>query len=150
MIADNKRTIALEVLKAHAAELRTKIEQMTANIKQELVAVEKSIQILSGVPTQDLSSAAATEGLSLGGEYSGLGPQAAAEKYLNEHPGKTFRPREAAELMKKEGFTVSNPKLATQQVAIALGRAAKKGLAIETKINGKKAFRSAKHEGRVG
>ena len=144
MISDNKRKAAMEALTAYADELRTEIEHQAARLKRELTAVEQSIRTLAGDESEAVGQRGTGAALSVGGKYAGVGPQAAVERFLVECPGHFFRPAEMAAQLKTQGFSVSNPKLATQQVAIALGRAVAKGLAIEGSREGKKAYQSAK------
>ena len=146
MISDNKRKAALEALTAYADELRTEIEHQAARLKQELTAVEQSIRAIAGGETQAVGQRETGSALGAGGKYAGVGPQAAVERFLEEHPGHFFRPAEMAAQLKTQGFSVSNPKLATQQVAIALGRAAAKGLVIQESRKGKRVYRSLKPE----
>jgi hypothetical protein len=138
MIRNDKRETALAALTAYANGIRTEIERKTLELNTELSRVEQAIAALSGegaplvgAPIQEHTS---------GGEYEGLGPQGAVEKFLRANPGQLFRPNAIASAMKASGFTVSNPKLASQQVMIALMRAAKKGVATEGSVEGKRAF----------
>jgi chemotaxis response regulator CheB len=139
MMSDKKRRAAIRALEVYAEELRTEIEHQTATLKRKLEAVEQSIRTLAAqvqlVGVQEPSSPQPIVGI-----YSGLGPQAAAEKFLQEHPGEFFRPSEVARDLRANGFTVSNPKLATQQVSIALGRAVDKGIAVDGKRDGRRVF----------
>ena len=144
MISNNKRKTALEALTAYADELRTEIEHQTARLKRELTAVEQSIRAIAGDEAQAVGQRETGAALGVGGKYAGVGPQAAVERFLEEHPGPFFRPAEMAAQLKTQGFSVSNPKLATQQVAIALGRAVGKDLAIEGSREGRKAYQSTK------
>lgn len=144
MISNNKRKAVMEALTAYADELRTEIEHQAATLKRELTAVEQSIRAIAGDKTQDVGQREAGATLPVGGKYVGVGPQAAVEQYLQEHPGLSFRPAEIAAQLKAQGFSVSNPKLATQQVAIALIRAVGKGLAIQGLRQGRRAYRSTK------
>lgn len=138
MIQKDKRDAALAALTAYANGIRTEIEQKTMELNAELARVEQAIAALSG-EAEVLVEAPAQEHTP-GGEYEGLGPQGAVEKFLRDHPGQLFRPNGIAAAMKAAGFKVSNPKLASQQVMIALMRAAKKGVAAEGEIEGKRAF----------
>jgi len=144
MINDNKRKAALAALTAYADELRTEIERQSTRLKRELESVEQSIRALTGDEAQDMGPHVMGIAPGIGGKYVGVGAQAAIERFLEEHPGQFFRPAEMAAQLKAQGFSVSNPKLATQQVAIALGRAVAKGLAIEGQREGRRAYQSAK------
>ena len=144
MIIDNKRKAALDAAKAYADELRTEIEHQAARLKHELERVDQFIRSLAGDKAQDVGEQGFGLAPGVRGKYAGVGPQAAVEQFLKEHPGQFFRPSEMAAQLKAQGFSVSNPKLATQQVAIALGRAAGKGLAIEGQREGKKTYQSTK------
>ena len=147
MITDNKRKTALDAAKAYADELRTEIEHQTSRLKRELEKVEQFMRALAGDGAQDVVGQRLGAAPGVLGKYAGMGPQAAVERYLKEHPGQFFRPAEMAAQLKAQGFSVSNPKLATQQVAVALGRALDKGLAIEGQREGKKAYQSTKQGG---
>jgi hypothetical protein len=149
MKGDDKRKAALAALTAYADELRTEIQRQTARLKRELEGVEQSIRVLEGDGTRDVGGQARPL-LDVGGRYSGVGPQAAVEQFLEEHPGQFFRPVEIVIQLKAQGFSVPNPKLATQQVAIALGRAATKGLAVDGKREGKRVYKSTKQQGGIG
>jgi hypothetical protein len=148
MARNDKRKAAIAALKAYADEIRTEIERQARDLNDELSRVEKSIVELSGeirphdrIPVPENQT---------GGTYTGLGPQAAVERFLRAHPDRMFRSKMIATELKSLGFTVANPKLAGQQVAIALIRMAKKGLAVEGKIGDKRAFQlSPKHGLRV-
>ena len=141
MIGKNKRKAALEALAAYADELRTEIERQTARMKRELESVEQSIIALTRDGAQDVGQEQAGVTLGVGGKYAGVGPQAAVEKFLGEHPGQTFRSAEVADQLQAGGLAVSNPKLMRQQVLIALDRAVKKGVATETRSEGRRTFR---------
>ena len=144
MISDDKRKTALEALKSYADELRTEIERQSAGLRRELESVEQSIRAIAGNGTQETGPQEVGAPLGVSGRYGGKGPQAAVEQYLEEHPGQSFRPIEMAGQLKAQGFSVSNPKLATQQVATALGRAIAKGLAEMELVNGKKVYQLKK------
>ena len=139
MLADDKRMAALELLRAYATEIRTEIERETRELSRELERVERSIAELSGVEKGRSGTPAFTKPV---GEYAGLGPQRAVEKFLRGHPGRTFRPSETAKWLRAHGFSVTNPKLLGTQVRVALGRAKGKGLAEAAEIDGKLAFRA--------
>lgn len=150
MIDNGKRKVALDALKAFADELRTEIEQKVTALKHELSAVEQSIRTLSGNHTQVIGPPGPDDPHLMGGKYAGLGPQPAVELFLKEQrPNRHLRPAQVAARMKAEGFTVTNPKLLTQQVAIALSRAVGKGLAVQGVRQGKKAYAST-HDERAG
>lgn len=134
----DKRKAALVALRAYADEIRTEIERQTRELTTELARVERSIDELSGGLAKGTTPA--LPGITLSGEYAGLGPQGAVEKFLLSNPGRMFTSKAIALELKSKGFTVSNPKLASQQVMIALLRATKKGLAVESKIENRRAF----------
>lgn len=143
MTSNDKRKTLLDAAIAYAAELRTEIERQTSKLKRELDSVEQFIRGLAGSNTQDVGVGVATPALGIGGKYDRLGPQAAVEQFLKEHREQSFRPAEMASQLKAQGFSVPNPKLATQQVAIALARAVAKGLAIEEQREGRRAYQAA-------
>lgn len=146
MLRGNKRKAAFEALTSYADELRTEIEHQVARLKRELERVEEAIRTLSGEVAQEIGQGQPRP-LGVGDKFAGMGPQAAVERFMAEHPGESFRPAEMAAQLKAQGFSVSNPKLATQQVAIALGRAVQKGLAVQFEAGGKKVFRWKQDDG---
>jgi hypothetical protein len=137
MIEHNKRETLLAALTSYANDIRNEIERKTQELSAELSRVEQAIAALSGE-----NGPADTDVLRppSGGEYEGIGTQRAVEKFLRANPGRMFRPKSIAELLKASGFTVSDPRLAKQYILIALIRAVKKGVAMEGKLEGKKAF----------
>lgn len=147
MISDGKRKAALDALTAYADELRTEIERQTARLKRELASVEESMRLLAGRGAQHPGPQGIIVPPGVGGKYAGVNPQAAVERFLTEHPGQAFLPSEMAAALKAEGFAVSNPKLATQQVSIALGRVVGKELAEIESRAGRKAYRSITPQG---
>jgi hypothetical protein len=138
MIAKKKREAALALLRAYAAEMRTEIERQTRELSRELERVERSIAELSGDQGDGSETPIPAKAA---GPYAGLGPQAAVEKFLKSHPGSLFWAKEIASELKSGGVVVSNPKLVTQQVTVALIRAVNKGVAVEGRKAGKRAFR---------
>ena len=143
MIDSKTRKAALEALTAYAAELRTENERQAATLRRELASVEQFISALAGQEPQGVVRPSVGLPPGLGDKYRGVGPQAAVEQFLKEHPGIQFRPAVLSGQLKAQGFSVPNPKLATQQVAIALGRAVKKGRAVEEQRDGKKSYKFA-------
>jgi hypothetical protein len=138
MAQAEKRAAALVALQAYAEEIRTKIACQTRELESELARVEQAIAGLAGAA---LDPAAPAPDVSAPAEYAGLGPQRAVEKFLREHPGQLFLPSTIAREIRSRGFAVSNPRLANQQVTIALIRASRKGVAAEGLLEGRRAFR---------
>jgi hypothetical protein len=137
MAESDKHQVALRALHDLANEIRAEIERRTGELTKELSRVEKAIAELSGEPVSGTSPAAqAMPSVA----FSGLGPQGAVEQFLRDHPGQAFRPKEIATAIRSGGFVFSNPTLANQQVLIALIRAAKKGIADEVTVDGRRAF----------
>ncbi len=140
MIGDDKRKAALDALRTYADELRTEIEHQAAKLKRRLAAVEQSISALAGDEAEAVGQQGTRPTTGIRAKYAGVGPQAAVERFLKEHPGHFFLPSEMSAQLKAQGFSVTNPKLATQQVSIALSRAAGKGVAVIDRRHGKKVY----------
>ena len=123
---------ALARLQEHRGQLLADL----AILQQKLAATEQAIQLLSGQATPS------PEGLEAArrGKYASLPAQDAVERFLRDHPGSAFKAREVARELKSAGFVTKSKDFASQ-VAVALNRLTKKGIADRTRRAGVIAYR---------
>ena len=126
MAANEERESALKSLYSYRDKIRTDVQRL----QEDLLAVERSIRILGGESVPQQAPITPNPG------YEGLGIQAAVERLLLECPGRKFKPSIAAKELRRRGVPQKNKTFSTQ-VASALIRAAKKGLAEREKLNGR-------------
>jgi hypothetical protein len=123
---------ALARLQEHRCQLLTDL----AALQRKLAATEQAVQLLSGQATPSPEGLAAARR----GKYSSLPAQDAVERFLQDHPGSAFKPREVARELKSAGFVTKSKDFASQ-VAVALNRLCKKGIVDKTRRAGVTAYR---------
>ncbi len=107
-----------------------------AGLQQKLAAIEQAIQLLSGYASPSPEGLAAARR----GKYASLPAQDAVERFLRDHPGSAFKASEVARELKSAGFVAKSKDFASQ-VAVALNRLSKKGIADRTRRAGVIAYR---------
>lgn len=115
--ANDQRAVVLEEAKAYRTQLLSDLEAIDRFIKQ----IEGHEEPLTMPTSGEVST------------YRGLGPQAAVEKFLADHPGKKYRASAVAQELLRLGFEQKSNSFPTQVVS-ALKRAVNKGIAQKRKI----------------
>lgn len=131
-------------------QLEVYVESLDSEIRalqEQRADAQKLLGGLSDAPAVSASPAPLFSGATSGAvldavkEYSGLGMQAAAERFLKEHPDRAYRANAVMEGVKSRGFT-SDAKHPNSLVVSALARLVVKGIIEKDKTrNGTAIFR---------
>jgi len=118
------------------ASLRQLLEERRARMRRELEAVETLLACLGGGVEEVRREVAADE---RSAEFSSLKPQDAALRFLQDHPGKTFKPNVVAKKLKRLGVK-SESKMFSSVVAAALKRLAERGVLVREMDGGRPVY----------
>lgn len=136
---DEGKEAAIKGLHMYRTELLAQIRQMQENLHH----VERSIELLSGGQSV-VSSTVKPPGTTLmpesatisGSSYASMKPQAGAEAFLKENPGRWFKASVVAKELLRRGMPKTT-KAFQSSVAGALNRAVEKGVAVREKREGR-------------
>ena len=129
---------AIRALEARLSQTRTQLEQIRRALEEDVRSLERSLELLR---EEDENSAQVQEHhLS---PWATLGPQEAVLKFLQEHPGKAYKPSTLSKELIRLGCKPKTRRNYPMVVRGACKVLIKKGRVAPTKVGDKAAFQLA-------